>query len=93
MWLFSRKRFLALEERQEKLERDLRATVLEAENLYEKARTALGRLAKRGQVSTDEPPPPSNGSVPAHLRHLDPVSQRIMMQRAQRFSRPNGDGE
>jgi hypothetical protein len=90
-WFYSRSRFRDLEERLEKVERELRATTLEAADLYEKARSALGRAVKRGSLTSgvSEPPAPVD-NVPAHLKHLDPVSQKIHMQRMQRFNRTGG---
>jgi uncharacterized protein YoxC len=88
-WYFSRKRFLAMEETLEKVQRDLKATTLEAENLYEKARSLLGRVVKRGALPSEPQDEPLD-DVPAHLKHLDPVSRKIHMQRAARFTRGNG---
>lgn len=91
-WFFSRRRFLDLEERQEKLERDLRGTLLEAQDLYEKARRALGRAVKREQLDNAESAPvgevpagAATGELSARLRAADPVSRRILQERARKF--------
>jgi 23S rRNA A2030 N6-methylase RlmJ len=72
-------RIAALEEAFEKLSRDHRATVLEAEDLYEKARAALGRVSKRTALAAP-PPDTTNGSG------LDPISARILARRRGRMT-------
>jgi hypothetical protein len=83
-WFYSRARFRDLEDRLEKAERELRTLGLDAADLYEKARTILGRTSKRAALAAKSEEEPLD-EVPAHLRHMDPVSRKIHMQRLARL--------
>lgn len=79
-----------LEERIEKVQRDLRATVLEAEDLYEKARSALGRVVKRQQVTLGSPGPAESPPPDDRPPGIDPISWAIQQRRKRRVGPTNG---
>jgi hypothetical protein len=70
-----------LEERLEKAERDLRALGLEAADLYEKARHALGRASKRMSNGSSPEVNGDDGAPEGRPAHIDPKSWGIILRR------------
>lgn len=72
-----------LEERVERLERAQKGLQLEADELYEKTRHALGRISKRTAAPVPDGEEPVNGAAgpPGRPAHIDPKSWAIISKR------------
>lgn len=82
-WRPDAKQLASFEERLSKMERDLRSGLLDAEDLYEKARRILGRTSKRAALDAapaEEGPPPG----------MDPISWSIHKRRMRGRAPLNG---
>jgi hypothetical protein len=92
MWPFGsktvKKRLSDLEESTASLRRETREALLEAENLYEKTRTALGRISKRAPAADGEETPVQSPTLPPPVGG-DPVSLAIRRRRMGVY-RPGG---
>lgn len=75
-----------LEERLRKVEGELQRTLLDAEALFEKARSLLGRTVKRTALAADAPP--DDGRPP----NVDPISWRILQSRRGKRGPTNVNG-
>lgn len=67
-----------LEERLRKVEGELQRTLLDAEALFEKARSLLGRTVKRAGLAAAPDEEPRDGRP----SNVDPISWRIIQRRA-----------
>jgi hypothetical protein len=90
MWPWKRhKADNPLHDRLATIERKFTDLELEWINFYDKARTMMGRIAKRaevveGKLRQDAPPgPDGDGAQPDPYAHMDPVTRAILERRGQ----------
>jgi len=79
-----------VEERLEDVESKMRRLQLEAQDLFERTERAMFRALKRGGRAAAEQLPPEPLDDDPRYRHLDPVSRRIVAQRARSLPPKNG---